>query len=259
MGEKREKKRRKKMSAGFISAKDAESRRKERQEEWDRVRGPDDPTEPPEKKAAEAAADARPLHEKLNSNKMAEQEALINQRAFKNQIEGLNEDEAAYLGVLRQAKYNERRTNETEEKRLFNELRRNQTKLKPELEIKKGKSLIEPARVKKQTSLLKNAIKRKSDTTHQTGHQPTQPKQMALPPSPAQVEKAKRIADGLLGKPKESMSGLGLLVGQYSDSDDNGNSDTSDSDEDSDGIEKSEFCQLRRLYTLHHRKQKHKS
>merc|ERR1711892_1624715 len=89
-----------KMSAGFISAKDAESRRKERQEEWDRVRGPDDPTEPPEKKAAEAAADARPLHEKLNSNKMAEQEALINQRAFKNQIEGLNEDEAAYLGVL---------------------------------------------------------------------------------------------------------------------------------------------------------------
>jgi hypothetical protein len=60
-------------------------------------------------------------------------------------------------------------------------------------------------------------------------------------------------------KPKETMSGLGLLVGQYSDSDDGGNSDTSDSDEDSDGIEKSEFCQLRRLYTLHHRKQKHKS
>ena len=42
----------------------------------------------------------RPLHEKLNANKIAEQEALINQRAFKNQIQGLNEDEAAYLGVL---------------------------------------------------------------------------------------------------------------------------------------------------------------
>ena len=46
----------------------------------------------------------------------------MNQRAFKNQIRGLNEDESAYLNVLHQAKVNEACAKFEEEKKLFNEL-----------------------------------------------------------------------------------------------------------------------------------------
>ena len=48
---------------------------------------------------------------------------------LENQIRGLNEDEAAYLKVLKTAEVNEILAKRKEEENLFNELRRNQEHL----------------------------------------------------------------------------------------------------------------------------------
>lgn len=233
------------MSAGFITQKEADLQRQKRQDEWDKVRTASDPLEPPEEaKEGLPPTDFRPLHEKLNDNRMAAQEAILNQRAFKNQIRGLNEDEAAYLKVLKTAEVNEILAKQKEEENLFHELRRNQSSAGIRQErIKtddkpKPKSLIESGKVKKQSALLKNAIKRKS-----VGGDGTESKSSKLENSndkseeKLKIAQAKVKADQILEKKEPTVTGLGLLVGQYSDSDDNVNSDTSDSDEDSDGLD----------------------
>jgi hypothetical protein len=233
------------MSAGFITQKEADLQRQKRQEEWDKVRTESDPLEPPEnEKESLPPIDHRPLHEKLNANKVAEQEAILNQRAFKNQIRGLNEDEAAYLKVLKTAEVNEILAKQKEEENLFSELRRNQSsagirQIKSDDRPKPNNSLIETGKMKKQSALLKNAIKRKS-----VGGDQSEPKSAKIEnknnkneQNSAQIALAKLKADQILEKKEPTVTGLGLLVGQYSDSDENANSDTSDSDEDSDGLE----------------------
>ena len=68
------------MSERFVTEKDAEVDRAKKQEEWDRVRKSTDPLEAPD--AKQEPGDARPLFEKLQDNRMKEQEAIFAQRAF---------------------------------------------------------------------------------------------------------------------------------------------------------------------------------
>jgi len=249
------------MSSGFITEKDAGLERQKRQEEWEKVRQPSDPLEAPEPKKEESS-DARPLHEKLSDNKIREQEAILNQRALKNQIRGLNEDETQFLQVLKTAEQNEINARQREEELLFNQLRRNQTtaglQRGPEDGVVKAtSSLVDTGKVKKQSQLLKNAVKRKgTDDNSNVAQKRSVPENNDLKIIEA-ARKAKEILD--LKKKEPEVTGLGLLVGQYSDSEDeNQNSDTSNSDEDSDGLEISEFKQLTRIYTLNMKKKKAK-
>jgi len=248
------------MSSGFVTEKEAEVDRHKRQEEWERVRKGTDPVEAPPDQIL--PSDTRPLFEKLQDNRMKEQEAVFAQRAFKNQIRGLNEDETAYLSALRHSDHKRNKVKQKEEDALIGELKRNQSSYGirhdlPRSEKPKNNSLIEVSKRRKQSSLLKGAIKRKSEVDVEE----VKPKVERIEPSEDDLIARQQLnakVNEILGKDRDSarpteLSGLSMLVNQYSDSDDGGNSDTSNSDEDSDGLEISDFKQLEKLIKFSHK------
>ncbi|CAG5100378.1 Oidioi.mRNA.OKI2018_I69.XSR.g16974.t1.cds [Oikopleura dioica] len=111
------------MSSGFFSEKEAEQNRISRQKEWERVRKPNDPKEAP----LDQLKNARPLHQQLEENRVAEQEALNDSLALKNQIRGLNEDETAYLNSVSNAEMKIERERQREADLLIGALKRNQS------------------------------------------------------------------------------------------------------------------------------------
>lgn len=252
------------MSERFVTEKDAEVDRAKKQEEWDRVRKSTDPLEAPD--AKQEPGDARPLFEKLQDNRMKEQEAIFAQRAFKNQIRGLNEDETAYLSNLRHRDHKVSKVRKVEEDLIIGELKRNQSSFGIRHDLRsdkpkdkpKSKSLIETTKRRKQSALLKGAIKRKADSDDD---EPVKPKTERIEPVNAELVKRSHVnakVNEILSKERDAarpaeLSGLSLLVNQYSDSDEDGNSDTSNSDEDSDGLEVSDFKQLEKLVKFSHR------
>merc|ERR1719213_691272 len=81
-----------KMSRNFVSEADLEEAKKNRQEERERVRKPDDPKEAPEEQY-----DHRSLFERLEENKRTKQEEWDMQHDIKNVVRGIDDDEAAFL------------------------------------------------------------------------------------------------------------------------------------------------------------------
>ncbi|XP_030646262.1 PSME3-interacting protein isoform X2 [Chanos chanos] len=80
------------LSRKFVSESELEERRKKRQEEWEKVRKPDDPEEVPEEEY-----DPRSLFERLQEQKDKKQEEYEEQFKFKNMVKGLDEDETNFL------------------------------------------------------------------------------------------------------------------------------------------------------------------
>jgi len=231
------------MSSGFLTEKEAAAAREKRQDEWERVRKDTDPREAPVDQIM-APAESRPLYDVLNDNRMKEQEAIMAQRAFKNQIRGLNEDESAYLSQLSQAEYKRERVLQREADALIGELKRNQTSMgiraslekKPDSKPRPTSALLDTKKVKKQSTLLKGAIKRKTSTDDEEPKKKIE-KEDSKEDLAKQNEALAKVND-LLKKETRVVEGssLSLLANQYSDSE-GGNSDTSNSDEDSDGLE----------------------
>ncbi|CAG0885464.1 unnamed protein product [Cyprideis torosa] len=106
----------------FVSEKDIEENRKKRQEEWDRVRQPHEPEKPPE--AAQEVYDPRSLYEKLQAQKQAKQEEFEEARKFKNQLRGLDEDEAKFLEKVDAYKEEVEKQQWLEEKRALDEFKK---------------------------------------------------------------------------------------------------------------------------------------
>ncbi|XP_064599363.1 PSME3-interacting protein-like [Liolophura sinensis] len=146
----------------FVSEEELEEKRKKRQEEWDKVRQPDDPEECPEEKY-----DPRSLFEQLEDQKNKKQEEYEEQFKLRNQVKGLGEDEAEFLDYVsnRQIEINRQRAVETDS--ILQEMRESKVEiiaakdnkqeekkvLKPQVGASQGKS---------QMALLAGAIKRKS-------------------------------------------------------------------------------------------------
>ncbi|XP_069028908.1 PSME3-interacting protein [Embiotoca jacksoni] len=80
------------LSRKFVSETELEEKRKKRQEEWEKVRKPDDPEEAPEEEY-----DARSLFERLQEQKDKKQEEYEEQFKFSNMVRGLDEDESSFL------------------------------------------------------------------------------------------------------------------------------------------------------------------
>ena len=80
------------MMKSFVSEEDLEEIRKKRQEEWEKVRRPDQPLQRPE-----AVHDHRTLYERLQAQKDKKQEELAEKHALKNQIVGYDEEDVAFL------------------------------------------------------------------------------------------------------------------------------------------------------------------
>ncbi|XP_026221763.1 PSME3-interacting protein isoform X1 [Anabas testudineus] len=80
------------LSRKFVSEAELDERRKKRQEEWEKVRKPDDPEEAPEEEY-----DPRSLFERLQEQKDKKQEEFEEQFKFRNMVRGLDEDETSFL------------------------------------------------------------------------------------------------------------------------------------------------------------------
>jgi len=107
---------------------------------------------------------------------------------------------------------------------------------KPDSKPRPTSALLDTKKVKKQSTLLKGAIKRKTSTDDEEPKKKIE-KEDSKEDLAKQNEALAKVND-LLKKETRVVEGssLSLLANQYSDSE-GGNSDTSNSDEDSDGLE----------------------
>ena len=88
------------MASGFVTETELEERKKIRQEEWERVRKPDDPETAPEE-----PIDNRSLWERLEEQKQKKQMDWDEEHKFKNQFRGLNDDEVDFLDKIDDIRY----------------------------------------------------------------------------------------------------------------------------------------------------------
>uniref|UniRef100_A0A3P8W4K3 Proteasome activator subunit 3 interacting protein 1 n=1 Tax=Cynoglossus semilaevis TaxID=244447 RepID=A0A3P8W4K3_CYNSE len=77
---------------GSAAETELDEKRKKRQEEWEKVRKPDDPEEAPEEEY-----DPRSLFDRLQEQKDKKQEEYEEQFKFKNMVRGLDQDETSFL------------------------------------------------------------------------------------------------------------------------------------------------------------------
>lgn len=146
----------------FVSEAELDERRKRRQEEWEKVRKPEDPEECPEE-----AYDPRSLYERLQEQKDRKQQEYEEQFKFKNMVRGLDEDETNFLDeVSRQQELIEKQRREEELEEL-KEYRSNLNKVgisaeNKEVEKKLAVKPIETKNKFSQAKLLAGAVKHKS-------------------------------------------------------------------------------------------------
>ncbi|XP_042336771.1 PSME3-interacting protein isoform X2 [Sceloporus undulatus] len=147
----------------FVSEAELEERRKRRQEEWEKVRKPEDPEECPEE-----VYDPRSLYERLQEQKDKKQQEFEEQFKFKNMVRGLDEDETKFLDeVSRQQTLIEKQRREEDLKEL-SEYRSTLAKvgvsadLKKEAEKKLSVKSVEGKSKFSQAKLLAGAVKHRS-------------------------------------------------------------------------------------------------
>ncbi|XP_018559124.1 PSME3-interacting protein [Lates calcarifer] len=103
------------LSRKFVSEAELDEKRKKRQEEWEKVRKPDDPEEAPEEEY-----DPRSLFERLQEQKDKKQEEYEEQFKFRNMVRGLDEDETSFLDeVSRQQSLVEKQRRDEEKQELL--------------------------------------------------------------------------------------------------------------------------------------------
>jgi len=159
------------LSRKFETETEIEDKKKRRQEEWEKVRKPDDPEEAPE-----VEYDPRSLFERLQEQKDKKQEDYDEQFKFKNMVKGLDEDETNFLDeVSRQQSLVEKQRRDEEQQEL-REYRSALVKLatndnRKEPDRKAGAKPTEPQRTShlSQAHLLAGAVKRRSSSTSSEG------------------------------------------------------------------------------------------
>uniref|UniRef100_A0A8C2MC18 Proteasome activator subunit 3 interacting protein 1 n=1 Tax=Cricetulus griseus TaxID=10029 RepID=A0A8C2MC18_CRIGR len=149
----------------FVSEAELDERRKRRQEEWEKVRKPEDPQECPEE-----AYDPRSLYERLQEQKDRKQQEYEEQFKFKNMVRGLDEDETNFLDeVSRQQELLEKQRREEELEELkeyrISFVNLNKVGISTENKEVEKKLAVKPIETKNkfsQAKLLAGAVKHKS-------------------------------------------------------------------------------------------------
>uniref|UniRef100_A0A1B6J2L6 FAM192A/Fyv6 N-terminal domain-containing protein n=1 Tax=Homalodisca liturata TaxID=320908 RepID=A0A1B6J2L6_9HEMI len=100
------------MSSGFISETEIAEKRRIRQEEWEKVRKPDQPLEVPDEEY-----DHRSLFERLQEQKQRKEFEFEEAHRLKHMIKGLDDDEIEFLDLVDRSKLEEERKKSIEEER----------------------------------------------------------------------------------------------------------------------------------------------
>lgn len=211
----------------FVTESDVEEAKRKRQEEWERVRRPDDPEKAPEPELS----DSRPLFTRLEEQRLKKEAEREESRQLKNLVRGLDTDEASFLEQVDDLRAKQERLQQEEERRELEEikLRTQFARPAPEPEKIEPKKPVEKKKEpKSQAKLLAGAIKRKIPDAKAEAKD-------AKDPAPSTQTGATATAtvsqpDGLAcGEPApKAMRVLGVLSGL-------GSYDSDSSEEDSDG------------------------
>nr|XP_040019410.1 PSME3-interacting protein-like isoform X2 [Gasterosteus aculeatus aculeatus] len=152
------------LSRKFVSESELDEKRKKRQEEWDKVRKPDDPEEAPEE-----VYDSRSLFERLQEQKDKKQEEYDEQFKFRNMVRGLDEEETSFLDEVSRQQCLVEKQRRDEEKQELLEYRSAVVKQVATREPEK-KVASKPSAAEQKTShlsqahLLAGAVKRRSSS-----------------------------------------------------------------------------------------------
>jgi len=153
----------------FVTESEVEEAKRKRQEEWDRVRKPDDPEKAPEPEAK----DFRPLYDRLEEQRLRKEAEKEESKKLKNLVRGLDSEEVEFLEQVDQIRMkNELREREEERKEMEAFKLRSQfvhSAVEREIKIDPTKKPSQSqSSARSQASLLAGAIKRKSDTPTET-------------------------------------------------------------------------------------------
>ncbi|XP_055855119.1 PSME3-interacting protein [Episyrphus balteatus] len=143
------------MSSGFVTETEAVEARKRRQEEWEKVRTPDQPLERPEE-----PYDGRTLYDKLKDQKLQKDMEYEEAHKLKNLIRGLDDDEVEFLDLVDRTKMNAEKLQMQEEAKELREFRERVATVQEESIDKKIQSEI--AKPKAKTSHASNSSSRQS-------------------------------------------------------------------------------------------------
>ncbi|TRY76632.1 hypothetical protein TCAL_11350 [Tigriopus californicus] len=123
------------MASGFVSEKVLAEKREERQKEWEKVRKPEDPEIRPEESDAQSVH--RTLFDQLESNKNKAQEEWDEKHQLKNQVRGIDDDEAEFLDRVDDLRSQLERKRRLEERKELEEYRQSQIALQEKAEEEK--------------------------------------------------------------------------------------------------------------------------
>jgi len=157
------------MASGFVTESEIEEKKRVRQEEWDKVRKPDDPEAAPEE-----PVDNRSLWERLEEQKQKKQLDWDEEHKFKNQIRGLNDDEVDFLDKIDDIRTDVERKRILDERKELEDFEKRQQELREKellerLELEKKSVIKKPSTTNQSTNknnqlkLLAGAVKRKSE------------------------------------------------------------------------------------------------
>ncbi|XP_060131874.1 PSME3-interacting protein isoform X3 [Zootoca vivipara] len=163
----------------FVSEAEIEERRKRRQEEWEKVRKPEDPEECPEE-----VYDPRSLYERLQEQKDKKQQEFEEQFKFKNMVRGLDEEETKFLDeVSRQQALIEKQRREEDLKEL-NEYRSTLSKVGVSADLKKEADKKLPAKSAENKSKFSQAKLLAGAVKHRSSEGANSVKRLKLDPDP---------------------------------------------------------------------------
>ncbi|RZC35542.1 protein FAM192A [Asbolus verrucosus] len=152
------------MSSGFITEAEIAEARQKRQEEWERVRKPDDPLIRPEE-----PYDPRSLYERLQEQKQKKDLEYEEAHKLKNMIKGLDDDEIEFLDLVDRTKLAADRKKELEEEIELNDYRNRvatlqekslEERLQAEITVNKPKTVSNRT---SQQKLLKGVVLKKTE------------------------------------------------------------------------------------------------
>ncbi|GAB1600417.1 PSME3-interacting protein-like [Argonauta hians] len=156
----------------FISEKELDEKRQQRQKEWEKVRKPDQPLECPEE-----VFDDRSLFDKLQEQKRKKDEEYEEEQRNRNSVKGLEEDEVSFLDYVSKQQEKLQKEREKEQANIMEEMsaaavaKVDENKLE---EKKCSRVLVGSTKTKTQAQLLLGAVKRKSNPENSEEKKPTE-------------------------------------------------------------------------------------
>ncbi|XP_041375389.1 PSME3-interacting protein-like isoform X2 [Gigantopelta aegis] len=145
----------------FESQGEIDEKKRQRQEEWEKVRKADDPLECPEE-------EKRSLFEQLQAAKDAKEQEYEDEHRLRNSVKGLEEDEVGFLNFVSKRQMEIEKERKSEEDSVLREMREAAVTItsaatsKPDVKEKSpSRPSCSGASRKSQQSLLCGAVKRK--------------------------------------------------------------------------------------------------